>query len=320
MSVQSVRWGIIGPGKIAHKFVQGMREVPGAILHAVASRTHAKAVDFAYTYGAENAYGSYLELVQDPLVDVIYVATTNNAHYANVKLCLEHKKACLCEKPFTLQVSELEDLVSLATKNNVFLMEAMWTRFLPSILLLEKLVKQGELGEIQKIKANFGFNVQFDSESRLFNPDLGGGALYDIGIYPVFFAMHFLGIPNSISAKALKTEEGVDVENNIVFAYKNGAQAFLESSFKRDLSCEAHIFGTKGTLSLARMWHCPTQVSIKKGNVTKDITPTYVGNGYNYEIIEVHNCLKSGKTQSNEMLLKKSVERMTILNEIMRFW
>lgn len=320
MSEGVIRWGIIGPGKIAHNFVEGMREVRGAELYAVASSSFERADDFAHRYGAQKVYDSYLSLVQDPLVDVVYVATTNNFHYEHAKLCLEHKKACLCEKPFTLTVAELEDLIAIARRNNTFLMEALWTRFLPSIMSVENLIRQGVIGTIQKIEANFGFDVQYDSNSRLFNPRLGGGALYDIGIYPVFFAMHFLGVPHNISAQAQKSPTGVDVENEIVFEYPGGVRAYLSSSFARNLPCEAVLYGTKATVKFARMWHCPTQISLQVQNMHKDITPQYIGNGYNYEIQEVHNCVLQNRKESMFLSLENSLQRMKILNKILSFW
>lgn len=315
-----IRWGILGPGKIAHKFAEGIRTVANTELYAVASRSKERADNFAHQYNAVKSYDSYLDLVQDPNVDVIYVATTNNLHFEHAKLCLEHKKACVCEKPFTLTVSELEQLIELSKTHKTFLMEALWTRFLPSIDAAEKLIQQGSIGTITHIKANFGFHVQYSKESRLFNPKLGGGALYDIGIYPIFFAMHFLGAPHKISAQAQTTSDGVDIDNHIIFDYPNNCNAELASSFTKDLSCEATIYGTKGNIKFARMWHCPTQVSLQQGNITRDIEIAYIGNGYNYEIQEVCECLWQHKQESSKLSLKNSLERIQISNKILSFW
>ena len=316
---KTIQWGIIGPGKIAHKFAEGMASVPNTTLYAVASRSKERAESFAHQYNVPKAYDSYVDLVNDPNVDVIYVATTNNFHYEHAKLCIEHNKACVCEKPFTLTVAESEQLISLAKKSNTFLMEALWTRFLPSIDAVEKLIKQGEIGTITHIDVNFGFETQFSQESRLFNPQLGGGALYDIGIYPIFFAMHFLGTPSKISAKAQKTSDGVDVHNRITFEYKNNVTAHLESSFVKDLPCEATIFGTKGKIKFAHMWHCPTQVSLQQGNITRDVEIQYIGNGYNYEIQEVCNCIWQNKKESSKLPLQNTLERIKIINKIISF-
>ena len=315
-----IRWGIIGPGKIAHKFAEGISSVPHTELYALASRSKERAQHFAQQYNAVKYYDSYLTLDQGPKVDVIYVATTNNQHFQHAKLCIEHNKACLCEKPFTLTTQELEHLIALSKTHKTFLMEALWTRFLPSIDVAEKLIKQGSIGTITHINANFGFKANYSQESRLFNPNLGGGALYDIGIYPIFFAMHFLGTPHKISAHAQKTSDGVDIDNTITFEYKNNCKAHLASSFTKDLSCEATIFGTKGSIQFARMWHCPTQISLEQETTSRDMEITYIGNGYNYEIQEVCECLRQNKIESSKLSLKNSLERIQISNEILSFW
>ncbi len=316
----TINWGIIGPGKIAHKFAKALAIVEDAKLFAVASRSIERATKFKKEYGATHAYNSYQDLLQNPNIDIVYIATTNNLHFEHAKLCLEHKKACLVEKPFTLKSTELKELVTLAKKNNVFLMEALWTRFLPSIYTVEKEFTKSSIGEITRIEADFGFKVSFDKNSRLFSPDLGGGALWDIGIYPVFFALHFLGKPENIQVNAELTNEGVDIDEEIIFTYKNNVKAFLKASFTKDLPCEATIFGTKGYVKLERMWHCPTQIYAQIGNRKINLTPNYVGNGYNYEIQEAQNCLRNNLTESSTLPLKTSVKILQTLEYISKNW
>ncbi|MDA3881771.1 MAG: Gfo/Idh/MocA family oxidoreductase [Bacteroidales bacterium] len=319
-SHKKIRWGIIGPGKIAHKFAEGLSYVNNAELYAVASRSNERAQAFAKQYRILQVYDSYESLVRDANVDVVYVATTNNMHYEQVKLCLEHGKACLCEKPFTCRAEELEELITMARAKNVFLMEAMWTRFLPSIISVDERIQHNEIGEILRVESNFGFTTEYDPNSRIYNPDLGGGALLDIGIYPVFFALHFLGMPVHIETDAIITELGVDSENNMVFYYDNSVKAELSSSFIQDLPCTATIYGTKGTITFERMWHCPTKIMKTVDGHEYDITPEYRGNGYNYEIEEVCNCLASEKKESLLMLLSESLQRQEILDKIQSFW
>jgi predicted dehydrogenase len=319
-SHKKIRWGILGPGKIAHKFAEGLSFVADAELYAVASRSYERARSFAQQYHVPQVYDSYESLVHDEHVDVVYVATTNNMHFEQVKLCLEQGKACLCEKPFTLNAQQLEELIVCAQKKNVFLMEAMWTRFLPSIISVDRRIQNKEIGDIVRIESNFGFSAEYDPNSRLYNPILGGGALLDIGIYPVFFALHFLGMPNQIESNAVFTESGVDGENNMVFYYDDSVKAELSSSFMQDLPCTATIYGTHGTITFERMWHCPTKIIKTVDSHEHDITPQYRGNGYNYEIEEVCNCLKSGKKESLLMLLSESLQRQKILDKIQLLW
>ncbi|MFO7867777.1 MAG: Gfo/Idh/MocA family oxidoreductase [Bacteroidales bacterium] len=318
--MKTIKWGIIGPGNIAHKFAQGILSVPHAELYAIASRSHTRAQDFAHKYGATKVYDSYEDLVTDDAVDVVYVATTNNLHFEHTKMCIENNKACLCEKPFTCNYEELIELIELAHAKQVFLMEAMWTRFLPSILAIEKHIQNDELGAITHIESTFGFTTEYNPDSRLYNPDLGGGALLDIGIYPVFLAQHFLGKPQKIEADVLLTDAGVDKEESIRFYYENSVYAELQSSFIRDLPCTSTIYGTKGYITLEKMWHCPTTVIKKTGTKTEDITPTYIGNGYNYEIEEVVCCLNSNQLESLRMSHSNSLERMKLLDEIQFLW
>jgi len=317
---KTYNWGIIGPGKIAHKFAQGLQDVSNGKLYAVASRSQERANKFKNEYGATHAYNSYKTLVEDKNIDVIYIATTNNLHYEHAKLCLENGKACLVEKPFTLSSIQLQELIDIAKKNNVFLMEALWTRFLPSISTIEKQVKANAIGTISHVEADFGFKVDYNEESRLFSPELGGGAIWDIGIYPIFFALHFLGATSKIQSKVIKTELGIDIEEEIKITHNNGTYSKLKSSFAQDLPCEAIIYGDKGSLKLERMWHCPTKITLTTQESVLDITPKYHSNGYNYEIEEVQNCLQNGEKESNKFPLHTSLELLQTLEKVISSW
>jgi predicted dehydrogenase len=309
-------WGIISPGKIAHKFAEGMKVISNANLYAVASSSQERADAFAQQYSVEKAYNSYLDLVQDSNVDVIYIASTNNFHFEHAKLCLEHGKACLCEKPFTLNSAQLQELIQIARKNNVFLMEALWTMFLPSISVVGKLIANKSIGEITSMKIDFGFQVPYNEDSRLFSPELGGGALLDIGLYPLFLALHLLGEPKSLQASAVRTNKGVDISDSIVLQYDSNVKVLLEATFAEDLPCEAKIVGTTGTIIMHRMWHCPTKITLENEKGIEDCTPEYIGNGYNYEIVEVQKCIENNRLESDKMSLQFSSILMSYLDKI----
>ncbi len=294
-----MKWGIIGPGKIAHKFAEGLQAVSQARLYGVAYTSRQRAQEFATVYNAEKIYISYEDLITDEEIDVVYIATTNNTHYELARLCLLHKKPCLCEKPMTLTVEQCNDLIQLSQHNTTFIMEALWTRFLPSISVVETAIRTNKIGEIQSINVNFGFEADEQNE-RLFLPELGGGAMFDIGIYPLFLVLHLLGEPQKIEKTIQRTAHNVDIDNVIRFLYQSGACANMEVSFTRNLPCTAIIQGSFGYIEMQRMWHCPCAIHLHANNEEnfEDITPNYKGNGYNYEIEEVQNCLQENRIES----------------------
>lgn len=309
-------WGIIGPGNIAHKFAQGMQSVPNAVLYAVASSSLERAQAFALQYSAHKTYGAYIDLVTDPQVDIVYIATTNNFHYDHVKLCLQHKKACVCEKPFTMNSAQLLELVDFAKKQQVFLMEALWTMFMPSVSMVKQKIDNKTIGKITHAHIDFGFEVPYDEHKRIFSPQLGGGALLDIGLYPVFLTLYIFGEPLKVEATMQKTELGIDVHNSIDFIYPHNVTVHLEASFIQNLPCEAIFTGTQGEIRMHRMWHCPCTISQTVHAETHDITPKYTGNGYNYEIQEAQNCIVNNMMQSSIMPHSFSVLLMRYLDKI----
>ena len=207
-----INWGILGPGKIAKKFALGLSYVPNANLYAAASRSLEKAKDFSAEMGADKAYGSYTEMLNDPKVDAIYIATPHVFHYEHTLLCLKHKKHVLCEKPFAMNKDQVKEMIDFAQKQDTFLMEAMWTHFLPHFKYTKEVIKSGKYGKVLAMEADFGFDAPFNANSRIYNKSLGGGSLLDIGIYPIFAALNFLGKPEKIeaTAKMTKTEVGLD--------------------------------------------------------------------------------------------------------------
>lgn len=313
---KNYKWAILGAGKIAAKFADSLRYTTNAELYAVASRSLSKATEFAHKWGAEKAYGSYLEMVQDETVDVIYVATPHVFHHEHSILCLRNKKAVLCEKPFAINLQQVEEMIATAKQENTFLMEAMWTMFLPHIKYIRELINSGEYGNIKKIKADFGFSAVFDTEGRLFNKNLGGGSLLDIGIYPVFLAYTFLGKPEQIKALANIGPTEVDEDCDVVFHFAEGVQAELGSSIIKDTPTAALLELEKATIKIHSPFHEPTSVEITtpEGTELKEFkAPSF---GYQYEAMHVQEMLEQGRIESNQMTFATSIELIKLLDEI----
>jgi len=318
MQSKIIRWGILGCGRIAHEFANGLRLVPGAKLEAVSSKTEGKAKRFSNIFHVKHAYNNYEELVNNTALDVIYIATTHNFHYENTLLCLEHGKSVLCEKPFTLNAIQAKNLIKTAKKNELFLMEAMWTRFFPCIEKLNELLNERILGEIRHLIANFGI---IRSKERLFNPILGGGSLLDLGIYLISFAsMIYKRSPLKIRSSAYIGETGVDEKSCYLFEYEDGQTAMLSSSFRLTIPQDAFIFGTKGYLKIPNFYH-PSKIILKLDEKPKKkIEKPYKAPGYNYEAKEVMRCLNAGKLESKIMPLDETLEIMKTMDILRSQW
>ncbi len=315
--MKKYNWGIIGLGKIAHKFAQDLAKGKNMRLHAVASRSLDKAQAFADQYGAGYAYGSYEELVNCPDLDVVYIATPHTLHCENTLFCLEAGIPVLCEKPFAMNRQQVEKMISKAQEKNTFLMEAFWTRFMPTTVKALELIEQGEIGEVLAVKADFGFRPVFNPTGRLFDPQLGGGSLLDIGIYPVFLALLLLGKPQEIQAMANIGNTGVDVDCGILFKYLGGRMAHLHSTILADTKTEAFIYGEKGTIHIHTQWHAPSWFTlIKEGERPQNFNFDYFSNGYHYEAEEVVRCLVAGKKESDLLPLSFSMDLIELLDAI----
>ena len=313
----TIKWGIIGPGRIAHKFAEALAFIPVAKLFAVASRSEERARDFARQYKAPRYYQGYEKIVQDPEVDIIYIATPHTMHYENTLLCLENGIPVLCEKPFTITRDQLQGLVDIARKNNIFLMEAIWTRFLPTIQKVLEIKHTGILGEIKVLYADFGFKAPYDPESRSYNLELGGGALLDIGIYPVFLSLLLLGKPSEIRSSAVLSETGADESCGILFKYPSRAMANLACTMTANAPSEAVVIFENGRIRMHRKWYAPTSLTIiYPDNKKEDITFEYEGNGYEFEAIEAMKCLKNDLSESSNLPLDFSLDLMELLDKI----
>lgn len=317
---QPIRWGIIGCGRIARKFASDLQWVKGARLTAVASRDIAKAKQFAKEFSAAYAHGNYDELVQNDEVDVVYIATPHTQHYDNTLLCIRNGKAVLCEKPFAINSKQARKMIQEARRKKVFLMEAVWTKFLPHYQKMQELINKGRIGEVRNVLVNFGFVVNAQAPLRLLDPALGGGTLLDIGIYNVFMALSVLGKPDTIQASIATTSQGIDEQCAIQFVYKNGAMAQLFSSFNTNLPTEVIVGGTKGFLKLTSRFYEPSsQLELKHAIFDKEkiiAVKKEKGIGYHHEAAHVTECLQKGLTESPVMTHEDTLRIMEILDKV----
>lgn len=316
-----IKWGILGPGAIAHKFAEGLLAAEDARLIAVGSRDKKRAEDFSKRYGIEKSYGSYAELASDPDIDIIYVATPHPFHKECAKLCLDAGKSVLCEKPFTLNARDTRELAKLARQKKLFLMEAMWTRFFPAVEKVRKWLREGVIGEVQMLKADFGFGGVHDPKGRVLNPELGGGALLDLGIYPVSFASMVFGTqPKTIKSLADIGPTGVDEKCAMLFGYDAGKMASLSASFKADLINDVWIFGTKGRIHVPEFYKASRAILSLSNGKEEVFDSPYKSTGYQFEAIEAINCIKQGRIESEIMPLDESIAIMETMDSLRAQW
>jgi predicted dehydrogenase len=313
---ETIAWGIIGLGNIAAKFAADLALVPGSRLRAVASRDPLKARSFGQEFGAEQAYGSYAALFADPEVDVVYIASPHSFHQEQTMAALEAGKHVLCEKPLGINSGEIGEMIALARKKGLFLMEALWSRFNPSIREVSQMVHKGELGPLSYLRADFAFPaLDRDPESRLLNPELAGGSLLDIGIYPVFLAYLLLGVPEEFKVLAHFHGTGVEKQIALLFDYPQ-ALAVLYSGFSSRSEMKAEISCRDGSIYLSPRWHEAESYSVERDDNMYHMERPLKGSGYTYEIEEVHACLKEGKTQSDLWSWEDSIALHGLLDEI----
>ncbi|MBT8295834.1 MAG: Gfo/Idh/MocA family oxidoreductase, partial [Gramella sp.] len=271
---------------------------------------------FSKIFKTEVSYGSYKALMQDERIDVIYIATPHVFHYELTMECIKHGKAVLCEKPFAMDHREAREMVDLARSKGVFLMEAMWTMFLPHFQFALEKIQSGDYGQVRSLKADFGFEAEYDPAKRLFNRSLGGGSLLDIGIYPIFMAYSVLGMPREIKAKAEFSDTGVDYSSDIKFIYKEGITANLFSTFKEKTPTTAEIQLEKAKIILNTRFHEPSSVTIISEKDEETIEFGVETNGYNFEAAHVTKMLQAGRTESDMMTLDKTLDIMQLLDKV----
>lgn len=313
---ETLRWGIISTGNIANTFARGIQHLPHATIQAVGSRSQASADAFGEIYDIPKRYDSYEAVVNDPDVDVVYIGTPHVFHHDNMMLALNAGKHVLCEKPFTINAEEAQACIQLAREKGLFLMEAVWMRYIPAIVQVRQWLKQGLLGEIRAVRADISMDLPFDPDNRLYNLDLGGGALLDLGIYVINFATMVLGLPPSVTSRLYMGETDVDYYDNLVFQYPQ-ADAFLTASANNDGPCNAVIVGSKGYITLHREFWAPTRLTLKlEGQDAQVHDIPYESSGLNYEADEVHTCLRKGKLESDVLPLSETLAIMRLMDQM----
>lgn len=355
-----MRWGILGTGWIAAQFARDLQRVPGAVLAGVASRSVDNAQQFAQAFPGCQAYGSYQDLANVSDIDVVYVATPHVRHYDDCLLALNAGKPVLCEKPFTLNRREAEEIFATAKANNLFCMEAMWMRFIPLMQEVRRLVQQGELGQIRFLTADFGYPVGFSAENRLFNRELGGGTLLDRGCYPLSLAVYLLGQPEQVAGFAHLGVTGVDEQCGLLLKYEDGAIAQLSATVQTYGTNQAIIAGTRGQLTIKAPFYYPERIEVQrfadttqlaaplKGGLPTDfkgrlkatlkthpwykrlrqyrpqsrqsITQIDGGNGYQYQAAEVGHCVRSGLLESPLMPWADTLQVLEMMDALRQSW
>jgi predicted dehydrogenase len=312
------KWGILAPGRIAGKFAEDIGKLPGHCIYAVGSRSLERAGLFAERYNIPNAYGSYEELLRVGGIDALYIASPHSGHFEHTLQCIDAGIPVLCEKPLAINSLQVSFMIARAKQRNVFLMEALWTRFLPAMEQALSWIEMGKIGDIQGVKADFGFKpTNMDPSGRLFNPALGGGALLDIGIYPIFLALLVMGKPSKIQARGVIGATGVDEE--VILLTEHGADRFgqLHASIRNDTKTEGFIFGSKGVIHLHTRWHETTSLAfLPHGEVPEILHFDNQGWGYGWEAKEVERCVTQGLLESPKWSLEQSLLLMEIMDEV----
>jgi len=309
-----VRWGVLATGGIAAKFIQDLSRVPEAQVVAVGSRSLDTAEAFAQTHGIARVHGSWSALAADPEVDIIYVATPHSHHHAAGRVCLAAGKPLLVEKAFTLDLAQAQDLVTMARERELFLMEAMWTRTLPAMLRLQQLLADGAIGRVTSVQAAFGLGPEFEPAHRLRNPALGGGALLDLGVYPVHFSHMLLGSPTHVQAWAQLHPEGTDARTGILLGYADGALATLYCGVGGEIR-SATIVGTLGRVEFPHGFHNASSFLLHRNGSDPELIEADVA-GLHYQAAEAGRCLRAGLTQSPLVPLESTLDVMRTLDAI----
>ena len=320
--MQEIKWGIMGCGGIAHMFADSLAALDNGILLAGTSLTEGRAQAFAEKHGMERVYTDYESLATDPDVDVVYIATTHNFHFENARLCLENGKHVLCEKPFTVNAEQTEKLMTLAREKNLFMMEAVWTRFLPAIGKLCELLDDGIIGEVLTVKADFSICGEFSAEHRLKNKDLAGGALLDLGIYPITFAAIVFGEqPVRIQSSSVIGETDVDDRSFYLFDYDDGRRALLSSAFTHYAPSDGIVCGTKGYIRVPVFLAAQELHIHRTGREPEIINLPYGDNeNFTFEIAEAMACIAAGKIESDILPLSETLAIMQTMDTLRAQW
>ena len=314
-----VRWGVLATGRIAATVSRDLDHVPGAVRYAVASRDPARAAAFAGEHGFEVAHASYADLVEDPQVDVVHVATPHPQHLAAAELALRAGTPVLVEKPLTATLAGAERLVALARSTGTFCMEAMWTRFLPNGVRLAELVRDGAIGEVRTVHADLGMRVPDDPTSRYLDPALGGGALLDVGVYPIALAQQLLGAPEQVHVTGTLTSTGVDGDVALLVRSAGGGTGLLSASITSEPAGAAWVEGTDGRIEVPRSFErVPALLVHRQGGVVEAVDLGRRGSGYAHMLEHVQECLALGLAESPVMPLSDTLDVMRVVDTAQR--
>jgi predicted dehydrogenase len=315
--IEPVRWAILGTGGIAHAFATALMDTPGATLAAVGSRSVASAENFGREFGSPAAYGSYQELCDAAGVDIVYIGTPHPMHAENAMMALNGGKAVLCEKPFAMNLREAGQVVALAREKKLFLMEAMWTRYMPALAELRRIVASGEIGAPRQLHADFGFVAPLDPAHRVNNRELGGGALLDLGIYPLSIATAIMGPVKTVRAVAEMSATGVDAQTGFNLLHEGGGMSVCSCSLLAKTPGELTVSGALGRVRMDAMFHRSTSLTVTLADGSTRVVPTpYLGNGYVHEAAEASRCLRAGLLESEGMTLADTLALMGVLDTI----
>jgi predicted dehydrogenase len=317
MSEKIIRWGILGTGKIARTFASALRDLPGAQLAAVASRSSASANQFGAEFAIARCHASYQALADDPQVDVIYIATPHTLHAENAIMCLQAGKHVLCEKAFTMNRREAQQVIDLAREKKLFLMEAMWSRFLPAILEAKRIIASGEIGTVRQIQSDLGFVAKVGLEHLVLNPDLGGGALLDVGIYPLSISTCFLGPVDVVQAIGELGANGIDLQTAFSLQHKGGGISSCACSLVAATPNRMTISGDLGHILLHPRFHQVKTLTVTLANGhARTVQCPQIGNGYAHQALEVMRCVRAGLLESPVMPLDETLALMGVLDTI----
>lgn len=317
----TINWGIIAPGIIAKNFAESMKTVSDSNIVAVGSRSLYKAKEFANRHNIKNAYGSYKEVCMDRNVDVIYIASPHNFHKEQAILAMEHGKAVLCEKPVTVNHNECLELITIAREKNLFFMEAQWMRFMPVIGKIKNLIQDNLIGNILRIEVDFSYRAEFNPKNRLFNPELAGGALLDIGVYPLSFVLFLLDkLPITFEGECSVGTTEVDEQGSIILKFDDNEIAVCTFGTRVDGDRRAVIRGTKGKIELNNEFYMATEADLIINDNIKKISIPHKSHGYEWEIESVNKCLKENLIECSTMSHEDSLDQMRITDELRRRW
>ena len=312
----TVRWGIAGPGAIATQFATGLSQIEGGHLVAVGSRSLERAAAFASRFGAPDTHGSYESLAENPNVDVVYVATPHSFHARDTLMFLEAGKHVLCEKPFAINQVQARQMAKAARDRGLFLMEAMWSRFLPAYAILRDLLEEGVIGDPQVVEADFGFRRSINPASRLFDLAQGGGATLDVGIYPVQLCSMVLGTPERVVAAGRLGETGADEQVAAILAYSRGRLGVVKAAIRTEMACTARLSGTDGFVEFPKFMHNPRSLTVTSSHGSRQIDATWEGEGLRFQAVEVHRCIAEGLVESPIMPVDETIDIAGTLDRI----